>query len=115
MFLLPLFCVCTFVVVSSNGASIVAHFSTYTEESPTKSLVVGKKLGLNLLNKNDQIKTDKKERTPRIYNGREASIAEFPWMVSVQRSDDTMMTHVCGGSIISPRHILSAAHCFVPR
>jgi hypothetical protein len=47
----------------------------------------------------------------RIIGGSDASNCQFPWMVLVynQRTQS-----VCGGTIISNSHILTAAHCFVP-
>ncbi|KAF7991036.1 hypothetical protein HCN44_000841 [Aphidius gifuensis] len=45
----------------------------------------------------------------RILGGENASDGEFPYMVSLRRDG----LHFCGGAIISPRHILTAAHCFV--
>uniref|UniRef100_H2XY98 Peptidase S1 domain-containing protein n=1 Tax=Ciona intestinalis TaxID=7719 RepID=H2XY98_CIOIN len=44
----------------------------------------------------------------RLLGGRESRRAEFPWLVSLQSDGD----HICGGTIISDRHILTAAHCF---
>ncbi|XP_078492260.1 uncharacterized protein LOC100183060 isoform X2 [Ciona intestinalis] len=44
----------------------------------------------------------------RLLGGRESRRAEFPWLVSLQSDGD----HICGGTIISERHILTAAHCF---
>ncbi|XP_011310067.1 chymotrypsin-1 isoform X2 [Fopius arisanus] len=43
--------------------------------------------------------------------GTEAHLGEFPWMVSIQYDG----LHICGGAIISDRHILTAAHCFVDK
>ncbi|XP_072282764.1 transmembrane protease serine 4-like isoform X2 [Pyxicephalus adspersus] len=44
----------------------------------------------------------------RIIGGQETSIENSPWQVSLQY----MGQHSCGGSILTPRFILSAAHCF---
>ncbi|CAG9864555.1 unnamed protein product [Phyllotreta striolata] len=44
----------------------------------------------------------------RIIGGERAKRAEFPWMVSIMRRGN----HFCGGSIISERFVLTAAHCF---
>ncbi|KAF7990980.1 hypothetical protein HCN44_000785 [Aphidius gifuensis] len=44
-------------------------------------------------------------------NSENASDREFPYMVSLRRDG----IHFCGGAIISSRHILTAAHCFVGR
>ncbi|XP_067634004.1 serine protease SP24D-like [Eurosta solidaginis] len=43
----------------------------------------------------------------RILNGNEAAIGQFPFIVSVTR----FSVHRCGGSILSNRYVLSAAHC----
>lgn len=43
-----------------------------------------------------------------IIGGVPAQDGQLPWQVSVQRGS----FHFCGGSIISPNYVLSAAHCF---
>lgn len=43
----------------------------------------------------------------RIVGGSQAAIQYFPWQVSVTY----YRTHRCGGTLISPLHVLSAAHC----
>ncbi|XP_017787319.1 PREDICTED: trypsin-1-like [Nicrophorus vespilloides] len=45
----------------------------------------------------------------RIVGGRPASEGEFPFQVSLRRSYND--NHFCGGSLIDPSHVLTAAHC----
>ncbi|KAF4073354.1 hypothetical protein AMELA_G00257940 [Ameiurus melas] len=47
----------------------------------------------------------------RIVGGKDTTIESWPWQVSVQWD----MQHLCGGSLISTRWIISAAHCFSGR
>uniref|UniRef100_A0A8C3JY99 Transmembrane serine protease 4 n=1 Tax=Calidris pygmaea TaxID=425635 RepID=A0A8C3JY99_9CHAR len=47
-------------------------------------------------------------RTPRVLGGSPAAIESWPWQVSLQYRRE----HICGGSIIDPRWVLTAAHCF---
>lgn len=47
----------------------------------------------------------------RIVGGSKALPGEWPWLVSVQ----TSTYHFCGGSIVHPWWVLSAAHCFEDR
>lgn len=44
----------------------------------------------------------------RIIGGHELDITEAPWQVSLQNDG---VFHFCGGSIIAPQWILTAAHC----
>lgn len=48
--------------------------------------------------------------SPKIIGGRDAEINEFPYMVSIRRTDQIDF-HICGGAIISERTVLTAAHC----
>ncbi|XP_076664770.1 chymotrypsin-1-like [Andrena cerasifolii] len=44
---------------------------------------------------------------PQIVGGKDAPIGKFPYQISMRKGG----RHFCGGSIISPRYILTAAHC----
>lgn len=51
---------------------------------------------------------------PKLVNGKRADPGMFPWAVSIGKSgSQDFRGHLCGGSLISDRFILSAAHCFL--
>ncbi|XP_006890944.1 PREDICTED: transmembrane protease serine 4 [Elephantulus edwardii] len=47
-------------------------------------------------------------KAPRVVGGQMASVDTWPWQVSIQYNRQ----HICGGSILDPHWILTAAHCF---
>ncbi|OAD60737.1 Serine proteinase stubble, partial [Eufriesea mexicana] len=49
-------------------------------------------------------------KTPSYIDG-DAEFGEYPWQVAILKKDPTESVYVCGGTLVSSRHILTAAHC----
>ncbi|XP_077609800.1 transmembrane protease serine 12 [Crocuta crocuta] len=47
----------------------------------------------------------------RIIGGTEAQIGAWPWLVSLQIQSGNILAHVCGGSLVKSKWVLTAAHC----
>jgi len=55
---------------------------------------------------------DVAEAQPRIVGGTTADADAYPWMVGITRTGfDSESGNFCGGSLIAPRWVLTAAHC----
>ncbi|XP_020811363.1 melanization protease 1 [Drosophila serrata] len=50
---------------------------------------------------------------PKVSGGIQARLGEFPWMALLKYRSDSQRPFFCGGSLISDRHVLTAAHCII--
>ena len=51
------------------------------------------------------------EQHTRIVGGEEAEADAWPWQVALVEPDGPGFVHFCGGSVIAPQWVLTAAHC----
>ena len=48
-----------------------------------------------------------------VVGGSPALITSYPWMTQLELQEDGEKTTFCGGTLIAPRVVLTAAHCLV--
>ncbi|KAK9391960.1 chymotrypsin-like elastase family member 3B [Crotalus adamanteus] len=47
----------------------------------------------------------------RVVNGKDAAPYSWPWQISLQYERDGVFRHTCGGTLITPDWVMTAAHC----
>ncbi|KAF0303034.1 Serine protease 33 [Amphibalanus amphitrite] len=55
----------------------------------------------------------KRQATTRIVGGSGAPYGAFPWQAHIKVRRAGYWVHHCGGAVVSPQHVLTAAHCMV--
>ncbi|CAG9791577.1 unnamed protein product [Diatraea saccharalis] len=53
------------------------------------------------------------ERQPLIHNGQNYERGAIPWLIAIYKRKDGSLTFNCAGTLISDRHIVTAAHCIL--
>jgi trypsin len=87
-------------LVTAAFAILLAAVSAAANDSPNKGVRGGP---------SPTTDGDARKLQPRIINGSKAPINRYPYTVSLQEGD----FHFCGGSLIAPDLVISAAHCVV--
>lgn len=49
-------------------------------------------------------------KTPSYVDGN-SEFGEYPWQAAILKKDPKESVYVCGGTLIDPSHIITAAHC----
>lgn len=75
-------------------------------------------LTVSLMTVPAQAHTPEADLAPQIVNGRPGSADEFGWLVVVGDRNEYLLrglfeSHICGGTLVSPTQVITAAHCVV--
>merc|ERR1712119_145750 len=100
-------------ITKYNGPPAVSSMK-FTLTAVAAVLLVQCALGMDATDRRFDCRCGQRNRDMRIVGGTEAGPNEFPWQAHLYRkaAGGRGTESFCGGSIISDRLILTAAHCF---
>merc|ERR1712142_99375 len=98
------------VTSNTNTAVIIFHSDSYTTDKGYKISWESKAKGNNAECTCGQA-NEKKTTMSRISGGARTTPHRFPWMVRIRDGCRGFHSGVCGGSLVSPKVVLSAYHC----
>ncbi|MED6279292.1 hypothetical protein CHARACLAT_032937 [Characodon lateralis] len=96
----------TMLDYNSTNSEVHEHNKTGSSEEP---MTTNSTLGATSGNKTELGGQVEQDRSHRIVGGNLESRGGSPWQVLIHRSDGSGF---CGGTLVSDRWVLSAAHCF---
>ncbi|XP_047247696.1 coagulation factor VII [Girardinichthys multiradiatus] len=96
----------TMLDYNSTNSEVHEHNKTESSEEP---MTTNSTLGATSGNKTELGGQVEQDRSHRIVGGNLESRGGSPWQVLIHRSDGSGF---CGGTLVSDRWVLSAAHCF---
>lgn len=90
---------CKKIDETPTEATVPLQMNAEIRDHPNLHLINHKKCGHSL--------------TDKIMKGTKANVGEYPWMalLAYKSNVDAILTFNCGGSLISAKHVLTAAHC----
>lgn len=65
----------------------------------------------NQLNNECGIVSGGNEKIPLVHNGNSYIRGDIPWLVAIYKNKGGALGFLCGGTLVSNRHIVTAAHC----
>ena len=104
-------------VVTKKAIFLLGLLSLFLIPATAQAQITAKQAPQTATGERVLSKKSKSSISPRIVGGSPASISDYPWQVSMLLNPDYYEgtdydRHFCGGTLVSPTIVISAAHCF---